>query len=63
MRLNVLSENPHEWEACLKRWSAWNQSKKRWVNGMAVPDPNEEYFLYQTLIGAWPLFKAEIAGI
>jgi (1->4)-alpha-D-glucan 1-alpha-D-glucosylmutase len=60
MRLNVLSEIPHEWEACLKRWSAWNQSKKRCVKGMAVPDPNEEYFLYQTLIGAWPLFEEEI---
>ena len=60
MRINVLSEDPQAWEACLKRWSAWNQSKKRWVNGMAVPDPNEEYFLYQTLIGAWPLFKEEM---
>jgi (1->4)-alpha-D-glucan 1-alpha-D-glucosylmutase len=60
MRINVLSEIPHEWEACLKRWSAWNQSKKRFVNGMAVPDPNEEYFLYQTLIGAWPLLREEI---
>jgi (1->4)-alpha-D-glucan 1-alpha-D-glucosylmutase len=60
MRINVLSEDPQEWEACLKRWSAWNLSKKLWANGMAVPDPNEEYFLYQTLIGAWPLFKAEI---
>ena len=60
MRINVLSEVPQEWEAALKRWSAWNQSKKRLVNGLAVPDPNEEYFLYQTLIGAWPLFKNEI---
>jgi len=60
MRINVLSEIPQEWEACLTRWSAWNQSKKPWVNGLAVPDPNEEYFLYQTLIGAWPLYKEEI---
>ena len=60
MRINVLSEDPQAWEACLNRWSAWNQSKKRWVNGMAVPDANEEYFLYQTLIGAWPLFKEEM---
>ncbi|HLD48668.1 MAG TPA: malto-oligosyltrehalose synthase, partial [Desulfobaccales bacterium] len=60
MRINVLSEVPQEWAAALKRWSAWNQSKKRLVNGLAVPDPNEEYFFYQTLIGAWPLFKDEI---
>ncbi len=60
MRINVLSEIPEEWEACLKRWSTWNQEKKRSVNGMAVPDPNEEYFLYQTLLGAWPLFEDEM---
>ncbi|MBU4449317.1 MAG: malto-oligosyltrehalose synthase [Proteobacteria bacterium] len=60
MRINVLSEDPQKWEACLQRWSAWNQPKKRWVNGMAVPDANEEYFLYQTLIGAWPLLEEEI---
>jgi (1->4)-alpha-D-glucan 1-alpha-D-glucosylmutase len=60
MRINVLSEDPEHWEACLQRWSAWNQAKKRLVNGMAVPDPNEEYFLYQTLMGAWPLFREEV---
>jgi (1->4)-alpha-D-glucan 1-alpha-D-glucosylmutase len=60
MRINVLSEDPQAWEVCLQRWSAWNRSKKRWVNGMEVPDPNEEYFLYQTLIGAWPLNKEEV---
>jgi (1->4)-alpha-D-glucan 1-alpha-D-glucosylmutase len=60
MRINVLSEDPLEWEACLKRWSAWNQSKKRRVKGLTVPDLNEEYFLYQTLIGAWPLLRAEM---
>jgi (1->4)-alpha-D-glucan 1-alpha-D-glucosylmutase len=60
MRINVLSEDPEHWEACLKRWSAWNQSKKQWVNGMEVPGPNEEYFLYQTLIGAWPLSEEEL---
>ncbi|MFZ5447284.1 MAG: malto-oligosyltrehalose synthase [Thermodesulfobacteriota bacterium] len=60
MRINVLSEMPGEWEACLHRWSAWNQPKKRFVQGQAVPDANEEYFLYQTLLGAWPLFDEEL---
>jgi (1->4)-alpha-D-glucan 1-alpha-D-glucosylmutase len=60
MRINVLSEIPPEWEACLERWSAWNQSQKRYVLGLAVPDPNEEYFLYQTLLGTWPLFEEEL---
>lgn len=60
MRINVLSQIPHEWEGCLTRWSAWNQPQKRYVQGRAVPAANEEYFLYQTLLGAWPLFEEEL---
>ena len=60
LRINVLSEIPREWEACLQRWRAWNAAKKRTVRGLAVPDANEEYFLYQTLLGAWPLFEGEL---
>ena len=60
-RLNVLSEIPDAWEACLKRWSALNESKKHLVGGKSVPGRNQEYFLYQTLIGAWPLVEAERA--
>jgi (1->4)-alpha-D-glucan 1-alpha-D-glucosylmutase len=60
MRINVLSEMPQGWEERLHRWSAWNQSKKHYVQGLAVPDANEEYFLYQTLLGTWPLFDEEL---
>jgi (1->4)-alpha-D-glucan 1-alpha-D-glucosylmutase len=60
MRLNVLSEIPHEWEGCLTRWTAWNQPRKRQVQGRAVPAANEEYFLYQTLLGAWPLVEEDL---
>ena len=51
LRINVLSKFPGSGEACLKRWRAWNAAKKRTVRGLAVPDANEEYFLYQTLLG------------
>lgn len=53
-RINVLSEIPWEWERRVKRWSRWNEEKKRTVEGRPVPDRNEEYLLYQTLVGAWP---------
>ncbi len=59
-RLNVLSEMPKEWEACLHRWGDWNRAKKVMVRGRAAPDANEEIFLYQTLLGAWPLFPEEV---
>jgi (1->4)-alpha-D-glucan 1-alpha-D-glucosylmutase len=54
-RLNVLSEMPRDWERALQRWQAMNRDKKAEVEGAAVPDANEEYLLYQTLVGAWPL--------
>jgi (1->4)-alpha-D-glucan 1-alpha-D-glucosylmutase len=53
-RLNVLSELPREWEERLKTWSRINRKRKRRVGGLEVPDRNDEYFLYQTLIGAFP---------
>jgi (1->4)-alpha-D-glucan 1-alpha-D-glucosylmutase len=54
-RLNVLSEMPEAWQACLTRWHAMNQGHRSCVDGRLVPGLQEEYFLYQTLLGAWPL--------
>ncbi len=54
-RLNVLSEIPNEWRHSLLRWSRINKKKKVVVDGQAVPDRNEEYLLYQTLMGVWPI--------
>ena len=53
-RLGVLSEIPDEWRECLNRWSRINKSKKSNMEGQWVPDRNEEYLLYQTLLGVWP---------
>lgn len=59
-RLNVLSEMPKEWSAHVIRWRRANRSKKRTLaDGRTVPDANEEYFLYQTLVGAWPFEDGE----
>ena len=54
-RLNALSELPHEWLASLQRWSDLNAQYRRDLDDAPVPDANEEYLLYQTLLGAWPL--------
>ncbi|MFC1931547.1 malto-oligosyltrehalose synthase [Chloroflexota bacterium] len=59
-RINVLSEIPEEWERRLNQWSNWNLHKKTKVNELDVPELNMEIFLYQTLTGAWPLYKEEI---
>jgi (1->4)-alpha-D-glucan 1-alpha-D-glucosylmutase len=53
-RLNALSELPAEWQAALTRWSRLNSSKKTVVEDQPAPDRNDEYLLYQTLLGTWP---------
>jgi (1->4)-alpha-D-glucan 1-alpha-D-glucosylmutase len=59
-RINVLSEIPKEWEAQLKTWQRVNRNKKPVVQGVRVPDRNDEYFLYQTLIGTFPLDQTQV---
>ena len=54
-RINVLSEMPSEWKEHLMRWSSLNRGYKEQFDGHSAPDRNEEYFLYQTLLGIWPL--------
>jgi (1->4)-alpha-D-glucan 1-alpha-D-glucosylmutase len=53
-RISVLSEVPEEWEAALGRWGALNAPKKSLVEDAPAPDRNDEYLLYQTLVGTWP---------
>jgi len=54
-RINVLSELPAEWYQNVKSWQQLNRSSKTAVSSLEVPSPNEEYLLYQTLVGTWPL--------
>ena len=54
-RLDVLSEMPKSWAAQALKWRKANRLRKRTLpDGRQVPDRNEEYLLYQTLVGAWP---------
>lgn len=61
-RLNVLSEMPGEWERAVQRWRQLNASKKARVDGQPAPHPNDEYLLYQTLVGAWPFRDGAVRG-
>ncbi|MCZ2341926.1 MAG: malto-oligosyltrehalose synthase [Bacteroidales bacterium] len=53
-RLNVLSELPEEWASAVIRWREHNLKHVTSVEEQPAPDPNDEYFLYQTLVGVWP---------
>jgi (1->4)-alpha-D-glucan 1-alpha-D-glucosylmutase len=58
-RINVLSEMPKEWERFVKACSRINRVKKTIINGRLLPDKNDEYFLYQTLIGTYPFDESD----
>ena len=49
-RLNALTDFYEEWTALARKWRMDNESLKK--NGM--PDGNDEYFIYQTLIATYP---------
>ncbi|NTU85200.1 MAG: malto-oligosyltrehalose synthase, partial [Chloroflexales bacterium] len=61
-RIHVLSEMPREWRQAVGRWSRLNQRKKTEADGQPMPSRNDEYLLYQTLVGAWPDMGADLAA-
>lgn len=53
-RLNILSEIPEEWEQQVQIWRELNQDKTTIIEDKPIPDPNDEYFFYQNLLGVFP---------
>jgi (1->4)-alpha-D-glucan 1-alpha-D-glucosylmutase len=54
-RMVAISEIPELWRRSLQRWGTANHRWKRMVNDLEAPDANEEYLLYQSLLGTWPM--------
>lgn len=52
-RIAVLSEMPDKWRQHLARWSRLNRSKRLQVHDAPAPDRDDEYLIYQTLLGIW----------
>lgn len=57
-RLATLTEIPGRWKSALQRWARMNAKFKTDKS----PDRNTEYFLYQTLLGAWPISEARLTA-
>ena len=43
-----------EWTSCVRQW------REHFADRRASVDDNEEYFIYQNLVGAWPLDEKEV---
>jgi len=50
-RLQVITDLPRQWFGAVKEWQELNAGFKK--NGF--PDNNDEYFIYQTITGAYPM--------
>jgi (1->4)-alpha-D-glucan 1-alpha-D-glucosylmutase len=61
-RINVLSEVPAAWRLQLRRWRDGNRAHKQIVDSLAAPSRGDEYLLYQTLMGAWPVEATDAEG-
>jgi (1->4)-alpha-D-glucan 1-alpha-D-glucosylmutase len=51
-RIGALAGMADDWAARVRRWFELNEPLR---TAGAGPDPIEEYFVYQTLVGAWPI--------
>ncbi len=58
-RLAVLFELPRVFGTRLRCWMARNRRVRRTAGGQPAPCPQDEYLLYQTLLGSWP---SELTG-
>ncbi|MGH2749263.1 MAG: malto-oligosyltrehalose synthase [Actinomycetota bacterium] len=58
VRISLLSEIPARWAGAVGRWSEMNM-RHRTRN---LPSRGDEYLLYQTLVGAWPLSVERATG-
>ncbi len=53
-RIDVISEMPAAWRLAVRRWARLNRRHKRSVEGRDAPSRNDEYLLYQLLVGSLP---------
>ncbi len=54
-RMLAISEIAETWRKSIAKWRAANRRWKKRVDESEAPDANEEYLLYQTLLGTWPV--------
>jgi (1->4)-alpha-D-glucan 1-alpha-D-glucosylmutase len=57
-RLAAITEIPGRWRVAVNRWSRMNATFRTGN----YPDRNSEYFLYQTMLGAWPISKDRLTA-
>ncbi len=62
-RIAVISELPAAWRLTTRRWARLNRSHQQTVAGAPAPSRNDEYLLYQTLVGSFPAGEMDTAAL
>jgi (1->4)-alpha-D-glucan 1-alpha-D-glucosylmutase len=61
-RLGMLSEIPHEWHERVLRWRALTDDLRLRGGAEGATDHHEQYLIFQTLLGAWPIDAGRLAS-
>jgi (1->4)-alpha-D-glucan 1-alpha-D-glucosylmutase len=61
-RLAVLAEIPGRWGGQVAEWHQRAVTTRVFGETAAVVDPDTEYLIWQTLVGAWPISGERLAG-
>ena len=59
-RLDALSEHAAEWEQALRGWRRAHRESRTLVKGRMAPGSTTDDFVYQALLGLWPLTGAAL---
>ncbi|MGH8996127.1 MAG: malto-oligosyltrehalose synthase [Acidimicrobiales bacterium] len=59
-RLAVISEIPEEWGRLV---NGWRRRHRALIETNGGPDPHDELFAYQTLVGVWPAGDGPLTGV
>lgn len=54
VRINIISELADEWKDLVAHWQKINEPYRTTINGKRCPIVNDEYFLYQAIVGGFP---------
>lgn len=54
-RINAISEFPQEWQKLVKKLHSINKLSQKNSYGLPAIDKNDEYLVYQSLIGIWEI--------
>lgn len=54
VRINVLSRIPTVWQEHVQEWLDMNKVFRTTIDGRTVPQMNDEYFIYQSMLGGFP---------